>query len=131
MVTVELGRTREQMYAADIFERVAAIPQAERKAYGVQAHRLPILIRTAGLAQALAFAATRGVAAGRLLDDLAATLGRGNGAALQATARGTAGQSLTEYAMLTRETLTALLWYKRFAQTVLDVRDAGAEGGDV
>src|SRR5437588_7051430 len=61
-------QSRDQTYAAKIFKQVSEIDQAwpkkskhegKRKEYGSMAHKLPVLIRTAGLAQALAFVEAR------------------------------------------------------------------------
>ncbi len=110
-------RTRDQEYAIHAYEKVSAIKDAaERTSYGSMAHKLPILIRTAGLAQALSFVETRGKEAQkRLLSDLGETIGRQNLAGIARSAE------LTEYMLLTRQVMDALLWYKRFAQSVLGV----------
>ena len=71
-------QTRDQEYAIHAYNRVKTVkhmPEAARDRYGSMAHKLPILIRTAGLAQALAFVNARGKDEHkRLLDDLALTL---------------------------------------------------------
>ncbi|NTU79613.1 MAG: type III-B CRISPR module-associated protein Cmr5 [Chloroflexales bacterium] len=122
--------TREQRYAQDVYKRVCAIKDAgdtdiDRKKYGGMAHKLPILIRTAGLAQALTFVEARGDKSGsqcRLLHDLGATVGyNGN---LAAEAR---NAELAKYMRLTQQVLDALLWYKRFAQSVLGVESGQDE----
>lgn len=64
-------RTRDQRLAALIFHRVRAVPEEQRQKYGTAAHRLPMLIRTAGLVQALAFMKSRNKAGiDQLLADL-------------------------------------------------------------
>jgi CRISPR-associated protein Cmr5 len=90
------------------------------------AHKLPVLVRTAGLAQALSFVEARGENPQRqLLDDLAATLGYQDGrAGLLAESR---NAELSQYMYVTKQVLHALLWYKRFAQSVLDVQTAEAD----
>jgi CRISPR-associated protein Cmr5 len=87
-----------------------------------------VLIRTAGLAQALGFldAKSSEEMNKRLLNDLADTLGKSRNQLLEES-RGDAAQSLGDYLRLTQDALAALLWYKRFAQSVLDV-DAGEQG---
>ncbi|HBT47369.1 MAG TPA: type III-B CRISPR module-associated protein Cmr5 [Peptococcaceae bacterium] len=116
-------RTRNQEYAAQIFEQVTQVSEEERKKYGSLAHRLPVLIRTAGLAQALAFVDARGKEPGkRLLNDLATVLRFEDKDKLLERSR---QAELPEYMCLTRDVLGALAWYKRFAQSVLGV-DAGA-----
>jgi CRISPR-associated protein Cmr5 len=91
------------------------------------AHKLPVLIRTAGLAQALAFVQARGKNAHKkLLDDLATVISAQNGETLATTSR---TAPLPDYMRLTQHALAALLWFKRFAQSVLEV-EPGEEGED-
>src|SRR5947209_19005325 len=115
-------RTRDQIYAADVYKRVKAVSEEfkkgdpDRNRYGGMAHQLPILIRTAGLAQALAFLESRDTKGHKqLLTDLAATVGQ-QGKLLE-KARGV---GISDYMLLTRQVMAALLWYKRFAQSILD-----------
>ncbi len=120
--------TRNQEYAAKIFEQVMRVGEEQRGKYGSLAHRLPVLIRTAGLAQALAFVDARGDTAGKiLLDDIAAILKLENKEKLLECSR---EAELPEYMRLTRYVLIAMTWYKRFAQSVLGV-EAGADRGEV
>lgn len=119
--------TRTQRYAADVFGRVEPLAQedkAYRDKYKSMAEKLPALIRNAGLAQALAFVEAKSTpekekAWRDLLDHLAQTLGYANRAALSAASR-SPQCTLSVYLRLTNETLEALLWYKRFAQSLLD-----------
>ncbi len=117
--------TRNQRYAAQIFGQVGQVPAAERQKYGSMAHKLPLLIRTAGLAQALAFVDSRGSAEQRiLLDHIAAVINEPDLLGRSRTA------DRNEYMRLTHEVLMALVWYKRFAQSVLGVEPGEeAEGG--
>jgi CRISPR-associated protein Cmr5 len=118
--------TRDQIYAAQIFRQVSTVSEADRKKYGSMAHKLPILIRTAGLAQALGFLDARGNdAQARLLQHLAEVLGFDK-ATLLARSR---EAPLTDYMRLTRQAMAALIWYKRFAQSVLQV-EQGEEESD-
>lgn len=117
--------TRQQQYASSAHQKVEALQVQDktfRTRYGSIAHRLPVLIRSAGLAQALAYVDARGKEEGqRLLDDLAAVVGvEGvkNRNDLISRSRTTA---LLEYMYLTDQCLDALLWFKRFAQTILKV----------
>jgi CRISPR-associated protein Cmr5 len=123
-------QTREQRYAKKVFEQVSRLKADQErgagtidpKKYGALCHKLPVLIRSAGLSQALAFVAARGKEAGaQLLIDLSATI---DVADLPATARNC--EELASYMRLTSQALDALLWYKRFAQSVLNV-DATAD----
>lgn len=112
-------RTRNQEYAALIFQQVSEIEEAAKKKYGSMAHKLPVLIRTAGLAQALEFVNTRSEEPQRrLLKHLAQVI---NGSMPEALLARSRTEPLSEYMHLTHQVLTALLWYKRFAQSILRV----------
>ncbi|HRV94358.1 MAG TPA: type III-B CRISPR module-associated protein Cmr5 [Anaerolineae bacterium] len=122
-------QTRDQKYAAKIYEQVSALPENDHQKYGTMSHKLPILIRTAGLVQALAFVEARGEEAQKkLLDHIAIVVGVDDRANLLRQSRTAA---LSDYMNLTQQVLTALLWYKRFAQSILkvDASDAGTETG--
>jgi CRISPR-associated protein Cmr5 len=127
--------SRDQQYAAQVFRQVEKLlgrNRKEQKQYGSMAHKLPVLIRSAGLAQALAFVAatvkrgrdendvegTKWTPQGQLLDDLAQMLELEGAEELLTQSRNV---SLDEYMFLTQNALAALLWYKRYAQSVLDV----------
>jgi CRISPR-associated protein Cmr5 len=119
-------QTREQIYANSAYRHISTdVEQKERsyqKKYGSMAHKLPVLIRSAGLAQALQFVESRGSDEQRkLLEHLATSIGYPSKEELLAKSR---SEGLNEYIHLTEKTLGALLWYKRFAQSVLKV-DAG------
>lgn len=131
--------SRDQEFAQKVYEQVSNFKQnhldaegktdTQVKQYGSMAHKLPLLIRSAGLAQALAFVAVKGKtqkAYVQLLDHLGQTLDQQNGETLVAQSRDV---GLDEYMFLTQQALAALLWYKRFAQSVLDV-EAGEEADD-
>ena len=119
--------SREQVYAAAIYEQVKAIADAypdeddkRRKQYGAMAHKLPILVRQAGLVQALAFVESRGKDPHKqLLAHLAKTIGESNADQFLNRSR---TANLQNYMLLTEKTLLALKWYKRFAQSVLKVK---------
>ncbi|MBI5811331.1 MAG: type III-B CRISPR module-associated protein Cmr5 [Deinococcota bacterium] len=117
--------TREQKRAQSAFGKVSQHQSRDktwRDQYGGMAHKLPVLVRQAGLAQALAFVESRGKEAHKvLLDDLAQTVGLSKADLLRQSREA----ALSEYLRLTREVLAAAQWYKRFSQSVLDV-EAGA-----
>lgn len=121
-------QTRDQQLAAQIFKLVHDEVKDKdfAKSYGATAHKLPVLVRSAGLAQALAFVDARGKQPQHLLlDHLAKTVSHANREKLlEASRNGNAG--LEAYIHLTRQVMDALLWYKRFAQSVLKVKQ-GAE----
>lgn len=121
-------QTRDQIYADDVYKRVKKLQSwndtKQRDQYGGLAHKLPILIRTSGLVQALTFINTKAKDHGahqQILTDLAATLKKASKEQLLERAR---EAELAEYILLTQQALAALLWYKRFAQSLLDVNDA-------
>lgn len=117
--------TRDQQRAATIHGQMTVLEDGLRKKYGRMAHKLPVLVRTAGLVQALEFVNSRGDdGARRLLEDLAVTTGHGSARDLLDASRGGA---LHDTMWLTREVLACLLWYKRFVQSVLGV---SADEGD-
>lgn len=114
-------QTLDQRYSDCICKQVLEIKkksELEYKKYGAMSHKLPILIHTAGLLQALEFVNTREEIHKRLLQDLAYTLGQPDGTAFLCAVR---RANLRAYMLLTRQTLGALLWYKRFAQSILGV----------
>jgi CRISPR-associated protein Cmr5 len=128
--------TRDQRYASTIYEQVTGLKAKEReearyKPYGAIAHKLPILIRSAGLAQALEFVNSRGKPVQQqLLADLAATIGEEDTLKFLSHVR---SAPLAEYMRLTQQTMAALLWYKRFAQSILgvDASEAAIEESEV
>jgi CRISPR-associated protein Cmr5 len=118
--------TLQQQMAINALERVRAFEAATenapqpREKYRTMALKLPALILTDGLVQSLAFVQARGDEAQlKLLDDVAATAvwpGVDSGEALVARSR---TAELSEYMILTRRVLAALVWYKRYAESVL------------
>ncbi|WP_054537068.1 type III-B CRISPR module-associated protein Cmr5 [Herpetosiphon geysericola] len=99
--------------------------QTSRNVYGSMAHKLPILIRNAGLVQALAFAQSRDKSEINLfLEHLAITINFTCKA--QDFAAKVAELELAEYMYRTQQALDALLWYKRFVQSILDIDPSNA-----
>lgn len=121
-------QTRDQRYAMSAYDRVLAVqgkPGYER--YGSLAHTLPVLIHRAGLAQALTFVDARikeGDIARQILGDIAETIDLENARTLLERAR---RAHLSEYMLLTQQVLAALLWYKRFAQSLLQIEASDAK----
>jgi CRISPR-associated protein Cmr5 len=118
-------QTRSQEYAAAIYKQVSEMEgksKEDQKKYGSMAHKLPVLVRTAGLAQALAFVDARGSdPAKQLLAHLASVIKEE-----QLLVRSREGE-LVEYMHLTQKVMTALVWYKRFTQSVLGIDASEAE----
>src|SRR5436305_9164577 len=113
-------QTIDQQYSIAVHKQVLEIKKdPDYRKYGAMAHKLPILIHTAGLVQALEFVNSRGnTIQKRLLEHLAVTIGKNNTETLLDAAR---SRNLSNYMLLTRQVLSALLWYKRFAQSILEV----------
>jgi CRISPR-associated protein Cmr5 len=116
-------QTRDQKYASLVFHQLSQLKEqkdrTEYQQYGAMAHKLPILIRTAGLAQALAFVERGSETQKLLLDHLAAVTQMETRDTLLQRSR---EAHLSEYTFLTEQVMAALLWYKRFAQSVLGVQ---------
>lgn len=119
-----MQKTRNQEFAENVYAHIEKIQTRDkeyRDEYGSMCHKLPILIRTAGLAQAFAFVDARGKEAQKkVLDDLAGVLGTTKDELLTQSR----SASLQKYMVLTRQSLQALLWFKRFAVSILDVERA-------
>lgn len=116
--------SRQQKWAQAAFEAVSrqATNKADEKKYGTYCMKLPSLLLQSGLVQTTAFLRSRGErAADQFLDDVARVLGndsKTSGKELDAKAR-TVG--LTEYLRLSRDALHVATWFRRFAQTELEV----------
>ncbi len=124
-------QTISQQLAQTIYEQVNAYAekdQSTRKKYGTMAHKLPILVHTAGLAQALAFVQARGNSAQKaLLDHLAHALEYPDGNALANQSR---TANLESYTTLTHRVQSALIWYKCFAESILKVKQGDEDPED-
>lgn len=124
--------TRNQRYASAIYKQVSQIQskyeKKERNEYGSMSHKLPILIRSAGLAQALAFVASRGSDSQQeLLEGLAKVVINQDASADDLLTRSRTSP-LNQYMQLSQSVMAALLWYKRFAQSVLGVEASQDDG---
>jgi CRISPR-associated protein Cmr5 len=118
MEPANMLQTRSQRYAGNAHSLVLQVKgQQGQGKYKSLARSLPVLIRTAGLAQALAFVDSPSAEPlhRRLLSHLDETVNAGK--SLSAACR---MAQLSEYMRLTRDTLDALLWFKRFAESILD-----------
>lgn len=123
-------KTRNQEYASKVYKLVfeaksKLADQKKRDKYGSMAHSLAPLIRSAGLCQALQFVHTRKEEPlDILLEHLAKALHLSNSSELLKRAQ---NSELLEYTKLSRDVLLALAWFKRFAQSVLDVDATAGE----
>jgi CRISPR-associated protein Cmr5 len=122
--------TLQQEYAQKVYEKIEGRGKQyikdspKRTQYGSMAHKFPVLVRQAGLIQALAFVHTRGKEAhSSLLEDLAQVVANQSA---EEFVRHCREVDLTTYMWLTRQTLSTLEWFKRFAQSVLEI-DPGVE----
>jgi CRISPR-associated protein Cmr5 len=122
---------RDQQRAVSAYERVSQVGPNAKEKYGTLALKLPFLIRSSGLAQALTFVGEKAGAEVPLMRDLAATVGAATGeeklTAAQLLARAREDVDAASYLMLTREVLRAASWYKRLASSVLKVQPGGDE----
>lgn len=125
--------TLEQKRASVAYDHIRTVTdESEQKLYGPMAQKLPALIRSAGLCQALHFVKSRKKPAlDKLLEHLGAQLSRvdsgiSNMESLCTHAR---KADLAKYVWLTRETLASVSWYGRLARSEwnvtpdLDIKD--------
>jgi CRISPR-associated protein Cmr5 len=127
--------TLEQQRATMAFEHLKAVTEKkEQKLYGAMAQKLPALIRSAGLCQALYFVKSRG-------KDPLNTLLEHLGQQMQRVDPGITGREsfcdkaresdLAHYVWLTREALASVNWYGRLARSewgILPGDDSGEDG---
>lgn len=106
-------------------ERVQEVQgQSYQKIYGGLCHAFPVMVRQCGLAQAIAFSlaksedknADRKAAHGRVLEDFKALTER--------DAAEVVDLGLMEYVVATRRVLSAWVYYKRFAVSILNVESS-------
>ena len=126
---------RTHAVASEAYDRVRAHARDPKKnEYGTLAHKLPGMILENGLAQAIGFLVAKGQNEHKaLLADLNAVL---RSAGTVTTADGEAfhelviGSNLNESMQLTRRSLEASAWIKRYAQGVLQVGATGEQTAD-
>jgi CRISPR-associated protein Cmr5 len=125
--------TLEQQRAADAFKDIEKIADPkERDLYGSMAQKLPALIRSAGLCQALHFVKSRKKdPLNKLLGHIAGQLKRVDPEiqdmdSLCARAR---KAELAHYIWLTREALATLSWYGRLARSEWGVDPTSGDQG--
>lgn len=119
--------TRTQRFAQVAYRRiqgrVSELRDKKRKEFASFAKRFPSLIHSCGLAQALAFA--QGNKEEDYLSDLGAVLSIDAGDLLNQARN----KPIAEYLRLSRETLTASGWLKRYAEALFeDKQEAEKEG---
>jgi CRISPR-associated protein Cmr5 len=130
--------TRDQDRAAMAFEHVSAFAgdsdekKASAKKYGTMVHKMPALLQTAGLCQALHFIQSRGDADQKqFLEHLARQLHRVNGQITNSSSLLDRARKadLSEYLQLTDEAMACAAWYRRLVQGVLKVDATDGEKG--
>lgn len=120
--------TRDQKYAAVIYEQVVKVSAKDKDDYGRLANHLPVLVKKAGLAQALSFAEAKAESGDlQLLNDLQQAIRQISDQSNLDLRSESLTAALPKYLWLTQQVMTALHWYKRFAQSVLNVKQ-GDEG---
>ncbi len=118
--------TRDQQRATRAHSHISnicALPDGVKTKYGTLCMKAPIMLKTIGLLQMLEFICSRDEPAamkflGHLASDVhdAKLIGDANEGSLRAKVR---NADLLEYMRLTHELDATLLWYRRFAQSLL------------
>lgn len=118
--------TRNQKHARAAYDKVKAVEgQPVEKKYGALALNFPVMVLQSGLAQATGFLLAKGKDEHlRYLADLANVLGEGSG---QTFHEKIVTSALGDYQHLTRRTLDAAGWFKRYAQGILKAEPADGE----
>lgn len=121
-------KTLEQTRAAEAYRHVTALDPDARKLYGTLALKLPALLRTSGLCQAVHFLKSRKEpAADALLEHLGKQLNRIDPGihGMETLCQRSRQAEFASYLWLSREALAASAWYARLAKSELK-----AEPGD-
>lgn len=133
-MTGQTVTTREQLWAQRAYLAIVAFEKRaskdSAKEYLSFARSFPALIHSCGLAQALAFAqakATDKSCHDPFLNDLATVLNQGEPEELADKSRTC---DLSEYLRLSRHTLTAAGWIKRYADALLKKKVEPDDTGD-
>jgi len=121
----------EQTRATTAYEHIQGIlaqPEADRSRYGTLALKLPILVRSAGLCQALHFVQSRAKSDPskpemRILDHIADQLARVDPTIKDANSlcMCVRGADMKTYLHLTREATMILQWYARLTRSLLGI----------
>ena len=116
----QANRTRTQHYAEKSLKKIQAIKGKETaKDYKSRCDNFPVMVMQAGIAQAVGFMLAKGKenqAYSQYLNDLASVMGEADGTAFHAKI---IAVQIPDYRKLTRETLNAAGWFKRFGQAYL------------
>jgi len=112
-------QTRNQQWAQRAYQQVNAVANVDaetRDKYSSFCKSFPALLHSSGLAQAIAYAQAKNSA---YLQDLATVL-NDNADTLAQSARQAA---VPRYQQLSRDTLSASTWLKRYAEALLSEED--------
>ena len=125
--------TREQQRATWAHSHISTLPDGMKAKYGTLCMKAPIMLKTMGLLQMLEFICSRNEpAAMEFLGHLASVvhdamlIGDANETSLREKVR---SAELLEYMRLTHELDATLLWYRRFAQSMLKASTTDEAGG--
>jgi CRISPR type III-B/RAMP module-associated protein Cmr5 len=143
-MTAKTRQQRLMQTALDHVDEVKGKGEGVRSIYGGLCHRLPVLIRTCGLCAALAFVHSKSQGGsgddrreahrlllkhcGAILGDHAGLgIGNGSGRELINTVQ---GLDVRGYVLAQRVLLEALVFHKRFAESVLGVEPGSGDERD-
>jgi CRISPR type III-B/RAMP module-associated protein Cmr5 len=143
-MTAKTRQQRLMQTALDHVDEVKGKGEGVRSIYGGLCHRLPVLIRTCGLCAALAFVHSKSQGesgdgrreahrlllehCGAILSDHAGLgIGNGSGRELINTVQ---GLDVRGYVLAQRVLLEALVFHKRFAESVLGVEPGSGDERD-
>jgi CRISPR-associated protein Cmr5 len=125
-------KTRAQQdmeLAARLVQDVRSQDKETQQIYGGLCHSFPVMVRTCGLCQALAFSQAKAgdgqdarEKAHRLLLQHVQKVLALNGDVLQVVREASA----TQYMLYTRRVLSAWVYFKRFAESILEVKSAAS-----
>jgi CRISPR-associated protein Cmr5 len=127
-----LDQQRALLAHEHVSEVEAWSDEKRKKKYGGMVHRLPALVRSAGLSQALHFVSSRkSEDQTRVLEHLAGQLQRVDAAiqGREGLLRAVREAPLPKYLVLTREALACVDWYRRLVQGELGI-EAGEQDDD-
>ena len=114
--------TRQQKWSLKAFEMVSSVKSDHRKVdkakYKTFSLKMPSLIQTSGLIQALVFIESRGGDGKAFCDDLAAVYSSAGGKSLDRESLRKQAQEagLQDYLALTENMIHVAVWFRRFAQ---------------
>ncbi|GJL72545.1 MAG: hypothetical protein NMNS01_17440 [Nitrosomonas sp.] len=127
-------KTRAQQYSQQVYQQIAELDFADKKQeklYGSICHQFPIMVLRAGLAQSVAFLwikAESGKPAYEKFMQHLSTITGFEGETREVFQQRIHRMPIDEYRRTTHIILNACIWYKRFAESLLNVQSG--EGTD-